>query len=803
MGSADKWTRKHPFRRCNKPPSIRPFATMNDTMKNKSEITTTTTTKTAVPSMGPEPTLLSRKEVDALYETMQVVVKALSQLQVEYIITSGGSLLGAIRQHSILFCDDDIDIAILDIDDNNKSSSSTNSSCNAYDKVSTNLQQLLGPNYQYQIRPWEGGDRVRPKQMNNVFVDIFVLRRYNNMDELKSVIGIKKNGQPQSDQYVHDIVQTIQECATAQGETAPLFPLWHFHTRKAIEMWPKEVYRHDELFPLCRTLRFGPLTGIQGPRMPVLLLKRAFGPDCFEVYYQSGSHQTNTKTGASFSSSSFSSSNHQHHTAKKDNNDGDFLPPLVSLGGMWEGGTKQKLSDIHYIPMQPIARAARRPTMHNKEQLFHYLKSQIEKERTWQQQQQQDMEKQLLPNGGALVRPPRRTVYMDTVADLFHVGHLQAIRQCAQLGDRVIIGVVGDKDACGYKRPPIIKERDRVAIVQAIREVDQVICPCPFIITKEFMEEHDIDLVVHGFANEADSKRQEEFFAVPVQMGKFKRISYYNGLSTSQIIQKIQSQTEVVAKDQGGRSLQKHKPQWFGSAVASATNNAENIDFDPFPLALRQVIEPHIRKATNRRKAILDAIQKATGNSSFDETYDIFLSTSGKEGSFFFDVDRYPLRSSLLAAGSLAPETDLSRLHEQKDAKDRLLFSLTQNYTEFQEVFDRFVRQVCVPHLASFFDCDEMFYQAFPCVRVVQPKEFSIGPHSDLSYGHSPFSTNFYVPLTKIEKSSSAVFLETRPGSEDWHPILGDYGFIKHFAGGVCTHWTTENMCAVTRKCTL
>jgi hypothetical protein len=34
--------------------------------------------------MGPEPTLLSRKEFDALYETLEVVIAALAQLKVDY-----------------------------------------------------------------------------------------------------------------------------------------------------------------------------------------------------------------------------------------------------------------------------------------------------------------------------------------------------------------------------------------------------------------------------------------------------------------------------------------------------------------------------------------------------------------------------------------------------------------------------------------------------------------------------------------------------------------------------------------------
>lgn len=136
---------------------------------------------------------------------------------------------------------------------------------------------------------------------------------------------------------------------------------------------------------------------------------------------------------------------------------------------------------------------------------------------------------------------PRRTVYMDGVFDLFHIGHLEAIRHCAKLGDNVIIGITGDKDAAGYKRPPIINQDERIAIVSSLREVDYVVCPCPLIVTESFMDELGIDLVVHGFANEADAKRQEEFFEIPMSMNKFQRIPYYTGQSTTDILAKIRS----------------------------------------------------------------------------------------------------------------------------------------------------------------------------------------------------------------------------------------------------------------------
>ena len=147
----------------------------------------------------------------------------------------------------------------------------------------------------------------------------------------------------------------------------------------------------------------------------------------------------------------------------------------------------------------------------------------------------------LIPCHQLLKNRPRCTVYMDGVFDLFHVGYLEAIRHCAKLGDKVIIGITGDEDAAGYKRSPVINQDERVTIISSLQEVDFIVCPCPLVVTEEFMAELGIDLVVHGFANDDDAKRQEVFFEIPMKMGKFQRIPYYTGQSTTDILAKIRS----------------------------------------------------------------------------------------------------------------------------------------------------------------------------------------------------------------------------------------------------------------------
>ena len=147
---------------------------------------------------------------------------------------------------------------------------------------------------------------------------------------------------------------------------------------------------------------------------------------------------------------------------------------------------------------------------------------------------------ELIPCNNPIPNRPNRTIYMDGVFDLFHVGHLAAINHCVNLGNRIIIGITGDDDASSYKRRPIINQDERIAIVQSIKHVDAIICPCPLVVTEEFMDRHKIDLVVHGFANESDRLNQYKFFEIPIRLNKFQTIPYYDGQSTTDIIKKIQ-----------------------------------------------------------------------------------------------------------------------------------------------------------------------------------------------------------------------------------------------------------------------
>jgi cytidyltransferase-like protein len=138
------------------------------------------------------------------------------------------------------------------------------------------------------------------------------------------------------------------------------------------------------------------------------------------------------------------------------------------------------------------------------------------------------------------------TVYIDGVFDLFHRGHLESLIKAKNIFNDpnntfLIVGVVSDKDCESYKRTPIINENDRVLIIKHINLVDKVIFPCPMISTLQFIQENNIDLIVHGFSNDDDRNKQYIYFKDIINSGKFKEIQYYDGISTSQIIYRIKS----------------------------------------------------------------------------------------------------------------------------------------------------------------------------------------------------------------------------------------------------------------------
>jgi len=138
----------------------------------------------------------------------------------------------------------------------------------------------------------------------------------------------------------------------------------------------------------------------------------------------------------------------------------------------------------------------------------------------------------------------KKIIYIDGVFDLFHRGHLESLKKAKNYYENpddtyLIVGIVSDIDCESYKRKPIINKDDRLEIIKSINIVDSVIFPCPLILTHDFINTHNIDIVVHGFSNNKDNQNQELFFNEIKEY--FREIDYYDKISTTSIINQIKN----------------------------------------------------------------------------------------------------------------------------------------------------------------------------------------------------------------------------------------------------------------------
>ena len=125
------------------------------------------------------------------------------------------------------------------------------------------------------------------------------------------------------------------------------------------------------------------------------------------------------------------------------------------------------------------------------------------------------------------------------VADLFHYGHVNFLRQARIHGDYLLVGVHADETVMAYKQRPILSMEERVASVEGCRYVDEVLPNAPLTIDRAWIERHNIDLVIHG--DDFSSELEELCYKTPIEMGIYRTVGYTSEISTTEIIARIKA----------------------------------------------------------------------------------------------------------------------------------------------------------------------------------------------------------------------------------------------------------------------
>ncbi len=124
--------------------------------------------------------------------------------------------------------------------------------------------------------------------------------------------------------------------------------------------------------------------------------------------------------------------------------------------------------------------------------------------------------------------------------DLIHAGHIAYLKEAKSMGNELIIGVTKDKfvNKLKGKKRPIIPEQDRVAIINALRCVDNAFLGN----NPNFAKDIKLlkpDIYVKGGEYTLETINQDERKAVESYGGTILFAKYISGLSSSNIIEEI------------------------------------------------------------------------------------------------------------------------------------------------------------------------------------------------------------------------------------------------------------------------
>ncbi len=119
--------------------------------------------------------------------------------------------------------------------------------------------------------------------------------------------------------------------------------------------------------------------------------------------------------------------------------------------------------------------------------------------------------------------------YAYVVGDILHFGHIQHLRNCRALCDKLIVGVLTD-EACMEKKPrPAIRFKERFEIIAELKSVDAVVAQ------KEYSPYHNIVLIKPEIIFESDSHRYP--FKTPISRTII--MPYFPDQSSTKIKEKI------------------------------------------------------------------------------------------------------------------------------------------------------------------------------------------------------------------------------------------------------------------------
>jgi choline-phosphate cytidylyltransferase len=106
---------------------------------------------------------------------------------------------------------------------------------------------------------------------------------------------------------------------------------------------------------------------------------------------------------------------------------------------------------------------------------------------------------------------------------MYHIGHAKVLEQAKKLFPHVhlIVGVSPDQETIEKKGKIVMNEHERVEILKHCKWVDEVLCPCPWTITVDFLRKNNLHYVAHDEAPYG-AAGADDIYSEVKKLGMFK-----------------------------------------------------------------------------------------------------------------------------------------------------------------------------------------------------------------------------------------------------------------------------------------
>lgn len=138
------------------------------------------------------------------------------------------------------------------------------------------------------------------------------------------------------------------------------------------------------------------------------------------------------------------------------------------------------------------------------------------------------------PTSNVIPNKKYYTCYTSMVGDFFHEGHVNLLKRCKKLFDKVIVGVHNDEDTQLYKCKPHQPYMQRAIQIEGCEYVDEIFENAPIITTDDLLSKLNVDFVVAG--RESDDIIKKLY---PVSPNKLHLIERTANISSVEIRNKL------------------------------------------------------------------------------------------------------------------------------------------------------------------------------------------------------------------------------------------------------------------------